>query len=127
MVGGGDALEQTTKNISTNTHYSTMVQISISLKPDLVQQIDEAKGAQSRSSFIVDCIYAHINPGDDMDKMQLTADLNAHKAQQLRLESEVAYLREQYSKINDALTQRLLTEAAPNEPKRSLWAKIWGR
>ena len=45
--------------------------------------------------------------------------------QQLRdKENELGYLRMEYSKLNDALAQRLLAEATP---KKSFWDKIRGR
>jgi vacuolar-type H+-ATPase subunit I/STV1 len=43
--------------------------------------------------------------------------------QQLRdKENELGYLRTEYSKLNDALSQRLLAE-----PKKSFWDRMFGR
>jgi metal-responsive CopG/Arc/MetJ family transcriptional regulator len=99
------------------------MQISFNLKPDLLAHVDEVRGLQSRSAFITACIYEHFQ-GGDADKIQLLRDIEAYKDTQRRLENEVAYLREQYSKINDALAQRLLTE---NTHKKSFWKRITGR
>jgi hypothetical protein len=85
------------------------MQISISLKPDVVAHIDEQRGQQSRSSFIVGCIYEHFS-GGDVDKKQLTEQLKALTVQQQQRESEIAFLREQTTKLTDALSQRLLAE-----------------
>jgi metal-responsive CopG/Arc/MetJ family transcriptional regulator len=93
-----------------------MSQISISVKPDLIKRIDGARGSQSRSSFIVDCVIEHINPTLDIDKKELITQLNAHKDQQRLLEDEVDFLRQQYSLINAALSQKLLSE-----PKKLGW------
>ena len=103
------------------------MQISINLKPDLVQRIDEAKGSKSRSMFIVGCILEHFTPLNadwEADKKDLMTQLETHKSTQLRLENEVEFLRQEYSKINDALAQRLLTETSP---KKSWWDRIRGR
>jgi hypothetical protein len=98
------------------------IQASFNIKPDLLTQVDEARGVQSRSAFIVECIFERLT-GPDADKSQLIKDIEAHKATEARLESEVAYLREQLSKINDALAQRLLTD---NAHKKTLWQRIRG-
>ena len=97
------------------------MQISINLKPDLVRRIDTAKGAQSRSAFIVQCVLEHLSSDNKPDNNHLIEQIETYKATQLRLENEVAYLRQEYSKINDALAQRLLTEAQSIEaqPRRS--------
>jgi hypothetical protein len=97
-----------------------MTQISISLKPDLIMRIDEAAGVQSRSAFIVGCIHEHFNPTFDVDKTQLLAQLEANKVQQMRLENEVTFLREQNMKLTDAMSQRLLSES----PKKSFWSRF---
>jgi hypothetical protein len=39
-------------------------------------------------------------------------------------ESQVGYLRQEYSKINDALTRRLLTEAKPTLYREHSW-QFW--
>ena len=95
--------------------YVTAMQISINVKPDLVTQIDGAKGAQSRSAFIVACILEHLITDNNADTNHLTEQLEAYKSKQQRLENEVAYLRQEYSKINDALAQRLFTESTSKE------------
>ena len=92
----------------------------------MIDRIDAAKGTQSRSGFITACIFEHFEPlkADwEADKERLTAQLEAHKSTQLRLEGEVEFLRQEYTKINDALAQRLLTEA---KPKKSWWARHFG-
>lgn len=99
------------------------MQVSVNLKPDLLKQVDEARGTQSRSAFVTACIFEHFS-GGDADKKQLIAQLEADKATQARLEDEVAFLRQEYTKINDALAQRLLIESTP---KKSLWDRIRGR
>jgi hypothetical protein len=43
--------------------------------------------------------------------MQLIEELEAHKDTQRRLDEEIALLPSEYSKINDALAQRLLSES----------------
>lgn len=99
------------------------MQISINVKPELIEHIDAVKGTQSRSAFIVGCVQEHFS-GGDADKKQLIEQLEAHKATQQRLENEVEYLRAEYSKINDALAQRLLTEGTP---RAGFWARMFGR
>ena len=101
------------------------MQISVSLKPDLVRRIDEAAGVQSRSSFITRCIYEHFEPSTsewEADKKSLTEQLEAHKETQRRLDLEVSFLRDQNATLTDALTQHLLVE-----PKKSWWARHFGR
>jgi hypothetical protein len=98
------------------------MQVSFNIKADLMQQLEEARGVQSRSAFIVECIFERLI-GPEADKSQLLRDIETHKATEARLESEVAYLREQLSKINDALAQRLLTD---NAHKKTLWQRIRG-
>ena len=89
------------------------VQISVSLKPHIIKQIDDSRGEQSRSSFIADCVVAYFEPRGEADKKDIA-----------RLESEVDYLRHEFSKVNDALAQRLLPDTTP---KRSWWDRIRGR
>jgi len=110
--------EQMNKDLTFRLDRMTM-QISISVKPDLVAHIDEQRGQQSRSSFIVGCIYEHFS-GGDIDKKQLTEQLKAHIDTQQRLENEVEYLRDQNSRLLDAVAQRLLSE-----PKKvSFWDRF---
>lgn len=96
------------------------MQISISLKPDVIAHIDEVKGQQSRSAFILACVFEHFS-GGDVDKKQLLAQIEGHKVQQRRLEDEVAYLREQNARMLDAVAQKLLTESTP---KKSFWSRL---
>ncbi len=99
-----------------------MVGVSINLKPDLLAQIDEAKDTSSRSGFIVKAVYEYLNPIKsewEADKIQLLTQIEAGKNNERRLENEVEYLRQEYSKINDALAQRLLSE-----PKKSFWDRF---
>ncbi|GEM_PF-2913454 len=117
---------QIDRDICTLSLDRLTMQISVSLKADLVKRIDDAAGTDSRSGFITRCIYEHFEPPKnelEADKTHLTEQLNAYKDTQKRLENEVEYLRLEYSKINDALAQRLLTE---NTPKKSFWARIRG-
>ncbi len=96
------------------------MQISVSLKPDLVKRIDEAAGVQSRSSFITRCIYEHFEPSTsewEADKKSLTEQLEAHKVQQRLLDDQIAYLRDQNSRLLDAVSQKLLTP-----PKKHWWS-----
>lgn len=116
--------EQTETHIIEYSLDGVMVGVSINLKPELLKRIDEAKGTQSRSGFIVRAVYEYLQPVNDADRKQLLTQLEAHKATQLRLESEVEFLRQQYSLINSALAQKLLTEAPA---KRSIWEKLMGR
>ena len=90
-----------------------MAQVSINLKPHIIKQIDDSRGEQSRSSFIADCVVAYFEPRGEADKKDIA-----------RLESEVDYLRHEFSKVNDALAQRLLPDTTP---KRSWWDRIRGR
>jgi metal-responsive CopG/Arc/MetJ family transcriptional regulator len=104
-----------------------MTGVSINLKPDLLTQIDAAKGTQSRSAFIVHAVFEYLNPTKadwEADRKQLIAQIEAIKSNEQRLENEVEYLRGEYSKINDALAQRLLTEATP---RVGFWARLFGR
>ncbi len=97
-----------------------MVGVSINLRPELLEQIDEAKGPQSRSSYIVQAVYEFLNPTKadwEADRKQLIAQVEADKSNERRLVDEVEYLRGEYSKINDALAQRLLTEG----PHKKHW------
>lgn len=101
-----------------------MTGISINLKPDLLEQIDTAKGTQSRSGFIVHAVYEYLNPTKadwEADRKQLIAQIEAAKTNQMRLESEIAFMRNEYSKINDALAQRLLSESTQ---KKSFWGRF---
>lgn len=110
------------------------MQISINLKPDLIAKVDQAKGGQSRSAFIVTCIDEHFNPPkatQEADITRLTTQLNDTNINVSNLErrlqdkeNEVEYLRQEYSKINDALSQRLLAQTTP---KKSWWDRIRGR
>ena len=109
------------------------MQISINLRPELLDKVDKSLGTQSRSAFITNCIYEHYQ-GGDTDKLQLIRDLSAHQETQHRLENEVEYLRGEYSKINDALAQRLLAEASEQTIKlteqtikKSFWQRLTGR
>ncbi len=109
------------------------MQVSINIKPDLIEKVDQAKGGQSRSAFIVTCIYEHFNPPksiQEADITNLTTQLNETKTNVANLErrlsdkeNEVEYLRQEYSKINDALSQRLLAETKPT----GFWARLFGR
>jgi hypothetical protein len=107
-----------TKSISRGSLRGIAVQLSLNLKPEWVARVDEARGTQSRSGFVAQCIYEHFS-GGNADKTHLNEQLMTYK-------NEVEYLRQEYSKINDALAQRLLTEAtppAPSEPKRHWWQR----
>ena len=126
-MGVCDRCEQIATNISKTSLKGIVVGISINLKPNLLKQIDEAKGTQSRSAFIVQAVYEYLNPtkaNGEADRKQLTAQIESIKRNELRLESEVAYMRQEYSKINDALAQRLLTEA---KPRVGFWVRIFGQ
>lgn len=95
-----------------------MTGISINLKPDLLTQIDAAKGTQSRSAFIVHAVYEYLNPTKadwEADRKQLTIQIEAYKSNKQRLENEVAYLRDQNSRLIDEVSQKLLTEATPKK------------
>ncbi len=99
-----------------------MVGISINLKPDLLAQIDEAKGPHSRSSYIVNAVYAYLNPTKadwEADRMQLTTQVEALKDTQRRLEDEISYLRDQNARLTDAVAVKLLAE-----PKKSWWSRF---
>ena len=89
-----------------------MAQVSINLKPHIIKQIDDARGPQSRSSFIKDCIIEHFGPRGEAEAKQIA-----------RLESDVQYLRLENTKLIDAVSQRLLEPA----PKKSLWDRIRNR
>lgn len=106
------------------------IQVSFNLKPDLLEQLDELKGAQSRSAFITEAIYERVT-GPNADKRQLITEIREHKStiEALRetirrLEDEVAYNRAEITKLHDALAQRLLTDATP---RRGLWARLLRR
>lgn len=109
--------EQMNKDLTFRLDRMTM-QISISVKPDLVAHIDEQRGQQSRSSFIVGTIYEHFS-GGDVDKKQLTEQLKAHIDTQRRLEDDLAYMRDQNLQLVNAVSQKLLTE-----PKKSWWSRF---
>ena len=115
-----------------------MVGVSINLRPELLEQIDEAKGPQSRSSFIVQAVYEFLNPikadweadrtqliaQAEADKGQLEAQIEALKDTQRRLEDEkrrleddISYLKDQNSRMLDAVAQKLLTQ-----PKKHWWS-----
>ena len=101
------------------------MQISVSLKHDLVKRIDEAAGVQSRSSFITRCIYEYFEPPKtewEADKKSLLEQIKAHKDTQTRLESDIEFLKAQNKQLTDALTQRLL-----EPPKKSIWDRLRGR
>jgi len=98
-----------------------MVGVSINLRPDLLEQIDAAKGAQSRSSYIVQAVYEYLNPIKpdwEADRKQLTTQVEALKDTQRRLEDEISYLRDQNARMLDAVSQKLLTPA-----KRHWWQR----
>lgn len=121
------------------------MQISINAKPELIEAVDEARDKQSRSGFISDCIKQSLS-GQDVDNTQLIEEIKANKATnmqliaqiesykatietqraiQTKLENEIEFLHQEYSKINDALAQRLLTDSTQTTPKRSLWSRIF--
>ena len=116
--GVRDRCGQITTNISETSLKGIVVGISINLKPNLLKQIDEAKGTQSRSGYIVRAVYEYLNPsqnGFDADKTQLLADnkqlimqIDAANDRQLRSDREIDFLRDQNATLTDALTQRLL-------------------
>jgi hypothetical protein len=118
-----DIQNQMTSDICKFSLERLTMQISINVKPELIEHIDAVKGTQSRSAFIVGCVQEHFS-GGDADKRQLIEQLEAHNATQQRLENEVEYLRGEYSKINDALAQRLLTEGTH---RAGFWARMFGR
>jgi hypothetical protein len=89
------------------------VQLSINVKPHVVKQIDNTRGNRSRSGFINDCIIEHFTPKGEADINRIA-----------RLEDEVAYLRDQNTRMLDAVAQRLLT---PSEPKRHWWNRAFKR
>jgi metal-responsive CopG/Arc/MetJ family transcriptional regulator len=114
--------EQMNKDLTYRLDRMTM-QISVSLKPDLVKRIDEAAGVQSRSSFITRCIYEHFEPSTsewEADKKSLTEQLESLKVQQRLLEDQVAFLKDQNTRLLDAVSQKLLTEATP---KKHWWQR----
>ena len=117
-MGVSDRHEQIATNKSETSLKGIVVGISINLKPNLLKQIDEAKGTQSRSGYIVRAVYEYLNPsqnGFDADKTQLLADnkqlimqIDAANDRQLRSDREIDFLRDQNATLTDALTQRLL-------------------
>jgi hypothetical protein len=94
------------------------MQITINVSPELLAKIEEVKGLQSRSGFIVACVKEHL-AGGETDKVQLNRDLKTLRETQGRLENEVAYLRDQNSRMLDAVSQRLLTDGKP-----SFWSRF---
>jgi hypothetical protein len=117
-----DIQNQMTSDICKFSLERLTMQISINVKPELIEHIDAVKGTQSRSAFIVACVQEHFS-GGDADKVQLIRDIEAHRDTQRRLENEVEYMRAEYSKINDALAQRLLTEQTIKKP---FWQRLRG-
>lgn len=103
--------EQMAKLISSSHIDGTMSQVSINLKPDIIKRVDAARGSQSRSGFIADCVVEHFTPRGEADIKQI-----------VRLESEVEYLRIQNTSLLDAVSQRLL---AP-EVKVGFWRRLIG-
>ena len=126
------------------------MQLSINAKPELIEAVDEARDKQSRSGFISDCIKQSLS-GQEVNNKQLIAENKAdkatinqliaqnetqkanyeatienHKQIQLKLENEVEFLHQEYSKINDALAQRLLTDSTQTTPKKSFWQRLRG-
>jgi hypothetical protein len=99
-------------DISKGSLRGIMAQCSINLKVHIIKMVDDERGPQSRSSFIADCVIEHFTPRGEADKKQIA-----------RLDSEVSYLRDQNTRLLDAVSQKLL------EPpkKKSLWSRLRNR
>jgi protein subunit release factor A len=99
-----------------------MVGISLNIRPTLLEQIDAAKGAESRSGYIAKILYEYLNTDITQSNAtisQLTQELNAAKETQRYIENEVDFLRSQNKQLTDALSQHLL----PAEPKKHWWSR----
>ena len=98
--------------------FKAIMQVTINLKAELLDKIEQVRGPQSRSGFIVAAVYEHFS-GGDADKIQLLRDIEALRETQRRNENEIEYLRLETSKLHDALAQRLLTDGKP-----SFWSRF---
>jgi metal-responsive CopG/Arc/MetJ family transcriptional regulator len=103
-----------TTGISKGSLDGIMTQVSINVKPDIIAEIDEKRGTQSRSSYIVDCVRERLS-GGDADKKQLFEQTIMYK-------NEVEFLRLELTKMTDAVAQKLLSE-----PKKPFWSRVFRR
>ena len=96
-------------------------QVSINLPKELLADIDSAAldAGMSRSAYIVQCCAAALtraaNEGERVTTLNKEID---------NLQDQLGYMRLEYSKLNDVVSQRLLTEA---KPRRSFIAWLRGR
>jgi metal-responsive CopG/Arc/MetJ family transcriptional regulator len=82
------------------------MQVGINLPKSLIDEIDRTRGEQSRSAFVVYCINQHLNHESEM-----TSEVVILQNEIAQLRDELGFLRHEYSKVNDALATRLLSEA----------------
>jgi hypothetical protein len=96
-----------------------MPPVTINVSKELLSDIDAAAAGMSRSAFIVKCCVAAIS--EIATEGERITTLNKEIT---RLNEDLGFMRLEFSKINDILAQKLLTEA---KPRRSFFAWLRGR